>query len=133
MNAAIVRRMLDTLNEDGVEAALPFFHEGFRGIVPPDLSAEPDQYSGHDGVRRYFDSFREIVEDLVFDAEELVEVGEDTVVARGHITGRGRESGIPIEMRLAMVMRLREGRLVVMDGYREWDDAVAAASESGPA
>ena len=133
MNAAIVRRMLDTLNEEGVEAALPFFDESFRGFVPPDMSAEPDEYAGHDGVRRYFDSFREIVDDLVFDAEELVEVGEDTVVARGLITGRGRESGIPIEMRIAMLMRLREGKLVVMDGYREWDDALAAAKGSDPA
>ena len=133
MNSAIVRRMFDTLNEDGVEAALPFFHEGFRGIVPPDLSAEPDEYAGHDGVRRYFDSFREIVDDLRFDAEELVEVGEDAIAARGRITGSGRESGIPIEMRVPLMMRLRDGKLVEMAGFREWDDALAAARRSDPA
>ena len=127
MSAAIVRRMLDTLNEDGVEAALPFFDEDFRGIVPPDLSAEPDEYRGHDGVRRYFDSFREIVDELRFDAEELIEVGDDAVAARGYITGRGRESGIPIEMRVPMMMRLRDGKLVEMVGFREWEDALAAA------
>jgi len=120
--------MLDTLNGEGVEAALPWFAEDFHGIVPPDLSAEPDSYDGHDGLRRYFDSFREIVDDLRFDAEELVELGPDTVAARGLITGRGRESGIPIEMRVPMLMRLREGKLVEMCAYREWDDAVAAAS-----
>jgi ketosteroid isomerase-like protein len=127
VSAATVRRMLDTLNGEGVEAALPFFHDDFCGVVPPDLSAEPDEYRGHDGVRRYFDSFREIVDDLRFDAEELVEVGEDTVAARGHITGRGRESGIPIEMRVPIAMRLREGKVLEMVGYREWEDALAAA------
>ena len=127
MSTEIVRRTLDTLNDESVEAALPFFHEEFCGVVPPDLSAEPDEYRGHDGVLRYVHSFQEIVEDLRFDAEKIVEVGEDGVVALAHITGRGRESGIPIEMRVPMVMRLRDGKLVKMTGYREWDDAVAAA------
>ena len=128
MNAETVRAMLDALNDEGTEAALAWFAEDFHGVVPPELSAEPDSYDGHDGVRRYFDSFHEIVDDLRFDAEELVEVGPDTVAARGLITGRGRESGIPIEMRVPMLMRLREGKLVEMAAYPDWDEAVAAGS-----
>ena len=130
MSAAVVREMLDVLNDHGVEAALPWIAEDFHGVVPPDLSAEPDSYDGHDGMRRYFDSFREIVDDLRFDAEELVELAPDVVAARGLITGRGRESGIPIEMRVPMLIRLRGGKLVEMAGYRDWDDAVAAATAS---
>ena len=126
--AAVVRTMLDALNNEGTEAALAWFAEDFHGVVPPDLSAEPDSYDGHDGVRRYFDSFHEIVDDLRFDAEELVEVSPDAVVARGLITGRGRESGIPVEMRVPMLMRLRDGKLIEMAGYRDWDEAVAAGT-----
>ena len=128
MSAAIVRQMFDALNGEGVEAALPFFAEDFHGVVPPDLSAEPDSTDGHDGVRRYFNSFYEIVNDLRFDAEELVDVAPDAVAARGLITGSGRESGIPIEMRVPMLMRLRDGKLVEMSAYPEWDDAVATGS-----
>ncbi len=57
-------------------------------MVPPEFSAEPDTYDGHDGVRRYFDSFHEIVADLRFEAEELVEVAPDVVAGRGLITGQ---------------------------------------------
>jgi len=131
MSATIAREMLDTLNNEGVEAALPCFAEDFHGVVPPELSAEPDSYDGHDGVRRYFDSFREIVDDLRFDAEELVEIGPGAVAARGLITGRGRESGIPIEMRVPILMRLRDGKVAGMAAYREWDEAVAAAKSTG--
>ncbi len=127
-DAATVRTMLDALNEEGTEAALAWFTEDFHGEVPPELSAEPDSYDGHDGVRRYFDSFHEIVNDLRFDAEELVDVGPGAVAARGLITGSGRESGIPIEMRVPMLMRLRDGKLTEMSAYREWEEAVAAAS-----
>jgi ketosteroid isomerase-like protein len=130
VSAATVREMLDVLNDQGTEAALDWFAEDFHGVVPPDLSAEPDSYDGHDGVRRYFDSFHEIVEDLRFDAEELVDVAPNVIVARGLITGRGRESGIPIEMRVPLLMRLRDGKLVEMAGYTDWNEAVAAATAS---
>ena len=126
--AALVRRMLDALNEEGVEAALEFVAEDFRGVVPPELSAEPDSYDGHDGLRHYFDSFQEIVDDLRFDAEELVEVAPNVIAARGLITGRGRESGIPIEMRVPGLYRIRDGKLIGIEAYPSWDDAVAAAS-----
>jgi ketosteroid isomerase-like protein len=132
MSAALVREMLDTLNgEGGVEAALDWFAEDFHGVVPPELSAEPDSYDGHDGVRRYFDSFHEIVNELRFDAEELVEVAPDAVAARGLITGSGRESGIPIEMRVPMLMRLRDGKVIGIAAYADWDEAVAAGSGPG--
>ena len=129
MSAAIVRKAFDTLNEEGTEAALEWFAEDFHGVVPPEFSAEPDTYDGHDGVRRYFDSFHEIVADLRFDAEELVEVSPEVVAGRGVITGRGRESGIPIEMRLPLVVRLRDEKLVEMTPYLDWEAALAAASE----
>jgi len=122
--------MLEALHEDGVEAALAWVAEDFHGVVPPELSAEPDTYDGHDGLRRYFDSFQEIVADLHFDAEELVEVAPDAVAARGLITGRGRESGIPVEMRVPGVYRLRDGKVTGIEAYPTWDEAVAAASGS---
>jgi ketosteroid isomerase-like protein len=128
--SAVVREMLDALNSEGTEAALAWFAEDFHGVVPPELSAEPDSYDGHDGVRRYFDSFHEIVSDLRFDAEDLVEVAPDAVAARGIITGSGRESGIPIEMRVPMLMRLRDGKVIGIAAYPEWDEAVAAATPS---
>jgi len=131
MSVAAVRAMFDALNEQGTEAALPWFAEDFHGVVPPEFSAEPDTYEGHDGVRRYFDSFHEIVADLRFDAEELVEVSPDVIAGRGLITGSGRESGIPVEMRLPMVMRLRDEKLVDMRPYLSWEDALAAAKDGG--
>jgi len=126
--SAVVRAMFDALNEEGTEAALQWFAEDFHGVVPPELSAEPDSYDGHDGVRRYFDSFHEIVADLRFDATELEDVGPDAVAARALITGRGRESGIPIDMPAPLLIRLRDGKVAEMSAYPDFDAAVAAGS-----
>jgi ketosteroid isomerase-like protein len=123
--------MLDALQEEGVEAALAFVAEDFHGVVPPELSAEPDTYDGHDGLRHYFDTFQEIVDDLRFDAEELVEVAPNAVAARGLITGRGRESGIPIEMRVPGLYRIRDGKVIGIEAYPSWEDAVAAGKQPG--
>ena len=130
-DAALVRKMIDTLNDEGVEAALHWVAEDFRGVVPPELSAEPDTYEGHDGLRHYFDSFQEIVGDLRFDAEELVDVAPGVVAARGLITGRGRESGIPVEMRVPGLYRIRDGKVIAIEAYPTWDDAIAAATSRG--
>ena len=126
--AALVRKMMDTLNDEGVEAALQWVAEDFHGVVPPELSAEPDTYDGHDGLRHYFDSFQEIVGDLRFDAEELVDVAPGVVAARGLITGRGRESGIPVEMRVPGLYRIRDGKVTAIEAYPTWEDAMAAAT-----
>ena len=121
--------MFDALNGEGVEAALAFVGEDFHGVVPPEFSAEPDEYNGHDGLRHYFASFREVVDDLRFEAEGLVEVGPDTVAAQGLITGRGRESGIPVEMRVPMLVRVRDGKVVELSAYPDWEAAVAAGAK----
>jgi len=131
MSAAVVRKMFDTLNSEGTEAALEWFAEDFHGVVPPELSAEPDSYDGHDGVRRYFDSFHEIVADLRFDAEELIDVAPNAVAARGLITGSGRESGIPINMPAPLLIRLRDGKVVGMEAYPTFEEAVETGSAPG--
>jgi ketosteroid isomerase-like protein len=121
--------MLDVLNDEGVDAALVFFAEDFHGVVPPELSAEPDAYDGHEGVRHYFATFREIVADLRFDADRILDLGEGHVVARAHITGSGRESGIPVEMRVPMSIEVRDGKVVRMEGHADWAAAHAAAAD----
>jgi ketosteroid isomerase-like protein len=115
------------LNREGAAAALPYFSDDFEGVVPPDLSAEPDAYRGHAGLLRYFELFEEVVDGLRFEAERLTEVAPGALVGLAFISGRGRESGIPVEMRVPLAVAVREGRIARMDAYADWDDALAAA------
>jgi ketosteroid isomerase-like protein len=96
--------------------------------VPPELSGEPDEYHGHDGVRRYFDLFMEVVDDLRFDIEKAVAISDDGVAAVACVTGRGHGSGLPMEMHVPLAVHVRDGRIARMAGYPSWDEAVAAAS-----
>ena len=57
-NIDVVQRLFDDYAEGGVEAILEGADESIVIEIPPELSAEPDTYHGHDGVRRYFAGLR---------------------------------------------------------------------------
>ncbi len=60
----IVERGIRAYSEDGVEALIEFVHPEFEMTTPPGIAAEPDTYRGRDGVRRYFESFLEIMDEV---------------------------------------------------------------------
>jgi len=128
---------------DAGEAALEAFASGdpdrivrhvdpeLEGAMPPSMSAEPDNYLGHDGVRRYFDLFNETIEDLHFGSRIAQEAG-DWVLVELHITGKGRTSGIPVELDAVAAILMRDGKLLKMIGYPSLEEARAATLGDGP-
>ena len=77
-NVELVQRLFDSFAEGGIEAALGALSEVIE--IPPEMSAEPDSYHGHDGARRYFDGFDGMIEEIRYEALELIPVG-DAVLA----------------------------------------------------
>ena len=62
------RRLFDRYAGAGIEAVLDGFDEDVVIEIPADMSAEPDTYHGHDGVRRYFAGFDGMIEDVRYEA-----------------------------------------------------------------
>jgi ketosteroid isomerase-like protein len=120
----IVREGFEALERDGVEGLIPYIHPDFEGVVPPELSAEPDSYRGHEGVRRYFASFEEAVDDLRFSALEILD-GGDYVVILLKVEGRGRGSGVPVDMAAVNRVYLQDGQIVHMSAHPTLEDALA--------
>ena len=107
-NVEALRRGFDAMNLGDMNSILAFVHPDFEVAIPPELSAEPDTYRGHDGVRRYFESFEDAMRDIRFDAERVWDVG-DTVVVALRLTAKGRETGILVEQTLGQVWTVRDG------------------------
>ena len=76
---AIVREAFDALSEGGVDAMLPFVHEDFEMVTPPDLASEPDTYRGPAGVKRWFDSFYEAMEEVRIEPLDIRSYSEELV------------------------------------------------------
>jgi hypothetical protein len=109
------------------EEAIPdFFDPAFEGVIPPELSAEPDTYRGHEGVRRYFELFYEVMEDVQAEVIEVEEVG-GAVVAHLKVHTRARYTGLETGQELFQTWWLRDGRAVGVSAHVTREEALAAA------
>jgi ketosteroid isomerase-like protein len=124
-NVEVLQRMFDLFAEGGVEPTLELIDPGVVVEIPPDMSAEPDTYHGHEGVRRYFDGFRGMLEDIRYEALELTPEG-DYVVAHVRISGRGASSGLDVGLEPYVVHELSGGKIVRIRPYPDLESARAA-------
>ena len=124
-NVEALRRVFDAFNSGDLATALAFIDPEFDAEVPPEFSAEPDTYRGHDGVRRYFQSFQDAMTEIRFQPERFWDAGQSVVVA-ARLTAQGRQTAIPVEQRLAQVWGIREGKAVSVRTYSSLSDALKA-------
>jgi ketosteroid isomerase-like protein len=110
-NAELMRRAFESYNREGWEAMLPWMAQDFELTTPPGLAAEPDTYRGEEGMRRYWESFDEIMEEIRIELKELREI-DDWVVAPFRLSARGRTTGIDTGIDAVMAWRWRDGKAV---------------------
>jgi ketosteroid isomerase-like protein len=90
------------------------------------LWREPDTYRGPEGIRRYFETFQEAMDDIYFDVERFWGTAGDKVVASFRLTARGKQTGIPVEQRAAFVWTIRDGHAVAVRTFVSLQEALAS-------
>ena len=128
-NVEIVRRVYSALAEQGVEAVIALADPEFEVTTPPSLASEPDTYRGHDGIRRWFDSFDEVMDEIRWDAHSFQPVG-DRVVVEFTLRARGKTTGLAFGQDAVMVWSLRDGKAIRVELFESLDEALAAAEGS---
>jgi ketosteroid isomerase-like protein len=111
----LVQRGFDALASGGVEAMLEFVHPEFEMETLPGIAAEPQVYRGHDGVRRWFDSFYEVMDDIAIEPLSYEEVGPGRVLVEFKLRARGQGSGIEVEQVAKATASNRDGLLVSLE------------------
>ncbi len=129
-NVDFIERGFEAFNERGVEGILPFIHPEFEATTPPNLASEPDTYRGHDGIRRWFDSFDEVMDGIRWDAHDFQQAG-DKVVVEFTLRARGKTTGLDFGQDAVMVWSMRDGKAIRVELFESLDDALRAAQE-GP-
>lgn len=127
-NVDIVKDGFAAFNERGVDGILPFIHPEFEATTPPELASEPDTYRGADGVRRWFDSFDDVMEEIRWDSHRFHEVG-DRVVVEFTLRARGKTTGLDFGQDAVMVWELRGGKAIGLQLFPTLDEALAAAGK----
>ena len=124
-NVETVREGFEAFNSGAIARILAFAHPDFEAIVPPELSAEPDTYRGHDGIRRYFESFQDAMDEIRFEPERFWDAGRSVVVIV-RITAKGRQTAIPVLQRIAQVWTIRDGKALSVRSYASPAEALEA-------
>ena len=120
-NVTVVRRIFEAYASGDFERGLAY---GDPEIVWNPVEETPTQ--GVDAVREYLGRWEADWEDLRTVAEEFLDGGERVVVTV-HFAGRGRGSGIDIDVRLYEVWTIHDGKAVRMDEFTDRAEALEAA------
>ena len=129
----VARRFGDALNaflrgEVSSEAWLSLWDEEAE-FVPLRAQLEGESYSGHDGLMRFVAELAEDFEEVRFEIEETRDAGGQ-VVGIGRFRGRGRSSGVDINVPVGVIQRVRRGKIVYTRLFSEPADALEAAGLS---
>jgi ketosteroid isomerase-like protein len=84
-------------------------------------------YRGHDGVRRFLDEWLAVWADYEAGLDQLLLAPDGRVVALAWQRGKGRVSGIAMEMQWAQVTTVRNERVARIDNYEDRAEALRDA------
>lgn len=124
-NVDKVREFIAAYNRRDFDAAVECFDDQIEWVLP--ARQRSDSGRGPDHVRRFWAELDESMDELRLDPQEFVD-GGDRVATRLRHFGRGKLSGIEIDEELYhQVTTFRDGRMVRIEYFGEWSEALEAA------
>jgi ketosteroid isomerase-like protein len=129
---------------DKLEAARALFEAANVGEPPRELIADDVRienastavtdavYEGYEGVRQWRRDLIDVLEPgFRFELDDVIEAGNDRVVLFHRLTGVGKSSQAPMELRWASVCWFRDGKLAHAVGFNTKREALEAAGLTG--
>jgi ketosteroid isomerase-like protein len=124
-----LRRAYELISRGDIEGVLELAHPEIEMTDRPEVP-DPQTYSGHDGIREALGKNVETFEEMELVPERFIEEGNFVVVVL-LMRGRGKESGVPVEDRIAHVWELRDGQAWRLQVYSDPEEAIALARTHG--
>jgi ketosteroid isomerase-like protein len=127
-NVETLRAAMEAFNRRDGEG-LGAFLANDAEIVPVRAALEGTVYRGPDAGAQYCAAVDQTWEHLAWDIEEIRD-GGDWALALGHIRGRGRDTGTPLDVRAGWVARFRDGEIAKFQTYPDRRNALEAVGLS---
>jgi ketosteroid isomerase-like protein len=125
-NVDIVRASWDAWSRGDMDALFEFYDPEVEWDMTHSYIPDMGVFHGHEGIRDFFRQWREFFAEYRAEPEQFV-AADDQVMVRVKQEGRGRVSSVGVEMPAYwQVYRLRDGRAVRVEIYRDEADALRA-------
>jgi uncharacterized protein len=122
--ADIVRRSFERFNADDVDGALELMDPEVQFHDVPEIPGSTT-YRGHEGIRRWWATVKEPMEELRFEFVDVTE-GEEKLAVVTRAVGRGRGSGAEVDWTFTTVWGVRDGLIYYHQGYADHGEALRA-------
>ena len=126
-NVEIVRAAYDAFNHQSREAILSYLDPEIEWDESDLPARQPGVYRGHEGVARLMNENAALWEDIKVVVDEILEGDGDHVIAFIRATGKGRHTGVDVELASAQVWTLRNGKAAHVRLYLDRAEALQAA------
>lgn len=123
-NLDVVRRALDAWNRRDLDRALAEMHPECEVDWSESRGLQNRVYRGREEIRRFYEEWLDVFDEVDIRAEELLDVGEHVVVPnRGFARGR---QGVVVVANSTQVFSFREGKVVRVRLYQDREAALRA-------
>jgi ketosteroid isomerase-like protein len=126
----LVRQAWDAWLRGDVDDLFAFFHPEIVWDMTHFRDWPDATYRGDEGVRRFLDEWLEVWDEYEVGVDEILAAPDGRIVSLAWQRGKGRRSGLPMEMEWAQITTMRDGKIIQMDNYDRRSEALEEAGLS---
>jgi ketosteroid isomerase-like protein len=130
-NVGVVQAATDAFARDGVDGWLQYFTDDVDYRAAEGAIDDRGTIHGKDALRAYAEDWTEMFDDVRFEPVEVIDAGDDTVIAVMRISGRPKgTSAEALTLSVAGVNTIRDGKIARSREYWTREEALEAAGLS---
>jgi ketosteroid isomerase-like protein len=129
-NVELIRKVFAAFDQGDIEAVLRMCDEEIVITQPAEVPGINPQQRGHQGVLEAFAIWPEQWDDFRVEVLALTPAPADKVIANIRTLGRGKQSGVEVDMEFSFVFTVRDEKIVEWQLFLREDQALEAAGVS---
>jgi ketosteroid isomerase-like protein len=126
-NVEIVRDATVAYNRGDLDACIEYWADDIDHRAVEGALDDRGPIHGKDAVRAYLQDWIDTFDDLRAEPVELIDAGEDQVVAVVRFGGRAKLSGVETDLTFAVLYTIRDGKIARGREYWTREEALEAA------
>jgi ketosteroid isomerase-like protein len=125
-NVEIVRRYYEAYAQGGFDPWMEYWSDDLDHRAAKEGLDDPGPIRGKNAMRKHIRDWIDTFDEFWFEAVELIDAGEETVVAVERFGGRAKLSGVETDQTSGVVLTIREGKIARCREYATRAEALEA-------